>query len=100
MSEITNAQLTEFCEKLEVFREKTLTAPQRVLLDAILSIAWNATAPEKSLESGFDGCFEPNQAKLILAYDPVGPVTAAGEWVAMMPRMISGIRGIQPDGIR
>jgi hypothetical protein len=100
MSEITNAQLTEFCEKLKVFREQTLTGPQLALLDAILSIAWNATAREESLESGFDGCFEPHQAKLILAYDP-GPVTESGEWVAMIPRMIKGIRGIQsPGGIR
>jgi hypothetical protein len=101
MSEITDAQLTEFCEKLKVFREKTLTARQRVLLDAILSIAWNATAPEESLESGFDGCFDPNQAKLILAYHPVGPVTATGAWVAMVPRVISGIRSSSgPTGIR
>jgi hypothetical protein len=99
MPEITDAQLTEFCEKLKVFRETTLTEPQRALLDAVLSFAWNATAPEESLMSGFDGCFEPNQAELILSYHPVPPVTEHD--VAMIPRVIKGIRGTTgPGGIR
>jgi hypothetical protein len=97
MSDISNAHLNEFCEKLKVFRDTTLKQPsQRALLDAILRFAWNASAKEKALEKGFDGCFKPDQAELIMAYDPGvwppapgGPIAAAaGGSVTMIPRMI------------
>ena len=80
MPDMTNEQLTEFCNDLKHFRA-SLASPKQVLLDAILEFAWNCTAEGESLERGFDGCFEPGQVKAIFAYH-------GGEPVAANPSMI------------
>jgi hypothetical protein len=94
MPEITEAQLADFCEKLKDFRE-SLTGPQQALLDAIVGIAWNASVKEEYFQEEFEGCFTPDQAELLLAYSPGGPV--ADGWAAMLPRIITpgqtGIKG-------
>jgi hypothetical protein len=94
MSEISDEQLTDFCGKLNDFRESLESAEQKSLLDAILKIAWSKTASAESLDQEFDGCFEPGEAAAILQY-------SAGE-VDMISGMIRGnmIRGTAGDMIR
>jgi hypothetical protein len=57
------------CEKLNKLE---LTPEERQLLNAILRIVWDVTAPDASPEKEFDpklgGCFEPGQAEIIMAY--------------------------------
>ncbi|HEV2782536.1 MAG TPA: hypothetical protein VGX25_24345 [Actinophytocola sp.] len=71
---ITQEELTDLCDKL---RELDLTEAQRALLDAILRIAFDATVPEESLDDEFDGCFEPDQAAVILAYQDASITSSA-----------------------
>jgi hypothetical protein len=98
MAGIDEGQLNEFCEKLKSFRGG-LEGPQQALFDSIIGIAWNATVKEEDLQMGFEGCFTADQAELILAYNPGGPVAAstADGWTTMLPRMITpgpgGIKG-------
>jgi hypothetical protein len=101
MSEISEQDLKEFCEKLNGLRSDLQPHPaQLALLEKILSIAWNATAPEASLSAGFTDCFDPDQAALISDYQPGGPrVLIGGEPeklikggpVSMIPRLIRGL---------
>jgi len=87
MTTTNDVNLPDFCEKLDYFRNNTLTDPQKTLLDKILSFAWNATATEEDLDSGFKACFDQDQARLILAYSPPGASDASGETV-LIARLI------------
>jgi hypothetical protein len=66
MSTFEEHVVDDFCDKLKAFRE-TLGEKQKELLDAICEVAWEISA-ENDLESGFDGCFTPDQADLIVRY--------------------------------
>jgi hypothetical protein len=59
--------VSDLCEKIQDLKE-TLLQPQAELLDAIVKAAWSIAASEESFENGFDGCFTPDEAALILAY--------------------------------
>jgi hypothetical protein len=66
MSTFEEDVVDDFCGKLKDFRE-TLGEKQKELLDAICEVAWEISA-EDDLESGFDGCYTPKQADLIVRY--------------------------------
>lgn len=67
MPDITKEEIDALCEKVRELKAQ-LSPRQRDLLDAILKIAWEVADPDKSLKEGFDGCFEPHQAAMILGY--------------------------------
>jgi hypothetical protein len=67
MDGISEEELTDFYGKLDVFRQ-SLDERQRLLLDAILKIAWNKAMTPECLEQEFNGAFTPDQADLILKY--------------------------------
>jgi hypothetical protein len=83
MDAISDDQLTDFCGRLGGFRESLPSPEQKNLLDAILRIAWKKASTAEALEDGFDGCFKPDEADLILKY-------SAGK-VDMIEGMVSGV---------
>jgi hypothetical protein len=70
---ITDEEVDDLCEQLNSLE---LSSAQRSLLDGILKMAWDATAAEEALEAGFDGCFEPSQAALLISYHGAPATTA------------------------
>ncbi len=70
---ISNEELEELCAKLAALE---LSRDQRLLLDKVMKIAWDFVGSKGDLDGQFDGCFEPREAALIMAYrtrDPDGP---------------------------
>lgn len=53
-----------------------LSDDQRLLLDGVLRLAWDVVASQRSLDSEFDGCFEPEEADLIMAYRSATPTNS------------------------
>jgi hypothetical protein len=68
MAVISEAEAEAFCVKLNEFGE-TLSEEQKPLFHAILRIAWRVGVEQEDLGAGFDGCFTPAQANLIMEYD-------------------------------
>jgi hypothetical protein len=62
---ISDQELEQLCAKLAGLE---LSDDQRRLLDAVLQIAWDFVSSHSSLDAQFDGCFEPDEAELIMAY--------------------------------
>jgi hypothetical protein len=62
---ISTQELEELCAKLA---ELELSDDQRLLLDNVLKIAWDFVGSHSSLDAQFDGCFEPDEAGAIMAY--------------------------------
>ncbi len=77
MAGISEEQAEDFCTRLNTFRA-TLSEEQQPLLDAILKIAWRVGVKEEDLSEGFDGCFTPAQADLIVEY---GAPTGTPEFI-------------------
>jgi hypothetical protein len=99
MSEISDDQLTDFCDRLNEFRESLPSAEQKSLLDAVLKIAWSKTTTEESLDQGFDGCFKPGEAAVILQYSEGNLDLISGMIRGSMIRGTAGgdmIRGTSP----
>jgi hypothetical protein len=59
------SEIEQLCAKLAALE---LSEDQRALLDGILAIAWDYVGSHGTLEAEFNGCFEPDEAALILAY--------------------------------
>lgn len=58
-------ELEELCTKLA---ELELSDDQRLLLGKVLKIAWDYAGEKLRLDAEFDGCFEPGEAGVIMAY--------------------------------
>lgn len=67
---ISDEEVEDFCAKLNAL---DLSDAQRALLNAILKMAWDMT--HENLDLQFDGCFEPDQAALIMAYLDTTPTS-------------------------
>jgi hypothetical protein len=67
---ISNEELEELCAKLAALE---LSDDQRLLLDKVMKIAWDFVGSKGDLDAQFDGCFEPGEAALIMAYPPRDP---------------------------
>jgi hypothetical protein len=76
--ELDETALADFQQKLDQLKA-SLTEEQLELLEAILTIAWNATEHEGEIHNGFKWSFTPQQASLLRVYHhtPLGvPVSA------------------------
>ncbi|HEX6361063.1 hypothetical protein [Actinophytocola sp.] len=82
MADISDAEVKEFCDKVDTFKE-SLSPRQAALLDAAFKLAWRAVADEPSLTLGFDGCFKAGEADMILAYGQ--------DQAVVIPRLIKGM---------
>ena len=74
--EISNEKLEELCATLA---DLELTPEQRQLLDNVLKIAWDFATTNDDLEAQFNGCFEPEEAAVIMAYHSATPVTTVSK---------------------
>jgi hypothetical protein len=61
----TDDDLTDLYAKLNAL---DLSAVQRELLNTIVSIAWDVTREDESLDAQFAGSFEPGQAGVMMHY--------------------------------
>ncbi len=71
--EISNDDLRQLCDRLANL--DGLTAEQRQLLDNVLKIAWDFATTNEDLEAEFNGCFEPEEAAVIMAYHSTTPLS-------------------------
>lgn len=62
---VSKQALDELCAKL---RALELSDEQRLVLDKVLEIAWDYVNIQLKLDVQFDGCFEPEEAAVIMAY--------------------------------
>jgi hypothetical protein len=70
-------QIHDFGVGLQNFRNG-LADHEKPLFDAIVKLAWRATAAEEHLSAGFQDSFEPLQADLLVAYDRDYAAAAGG----------------------
>jgi hypothetical protein len=90
---ISNQELEELCAKLAALE---LSDDQRLLLDSALKIAWDFVGAEGSLDAEFDGCFEPDEAEMIMAYHGVTPTSSITKSITRAPGTTSITRAVHP----
>jgi hypothetical protein len=76
---ISQAETVDLCAKLDALE---LTPAQRALLTAILKIAADLARPFELFDEEFDGCFEPDEAAMIMAYPHAGSVSMVSKGIS------------------
>lgn len=88
------AELEELHAKLAAL---DLSDDQRLLLDAVLRLAWDFVGSRGSLDAEFDGSFEPGEAELIMAYHSAAPTNSITRSITQEGGTTSSItRAVQP----
>jgi hypothetical protein len=85
--EISPQQLHTFSTNLLHYRD-CLQEYEKPVLNAILNLAWRATAPEDSLFGGFEDSFDPHQAALLVSYDQNYAAIAEATYATVQLRVI------------
>ena len=73
-----------------------LTTEQRAFLDAIQRIAWDLVGSQSSLDAEFDGCFEPGEAEMIMAYPGAEQAASITRSITRASGTSSITRAVQP----